>query len=275
MSTGIEWTDETWNPVTGCTPISTGCANCYARRMAKRLAGRFGYPEAPHEFDVTLHEERLAQPLRWKKPRRVFVVSMGDLFHEDVPFEYAAAVFGIIAHEDARDHTFQVLTKRPDRMAEFFKWLESTAAIEPDASVSGPVSRWANRALKHHRRAPCCYAPIWPNVWLGITAEDEIRFYERYPYLAQIDAVVRFVSMEPLLGPIRMGGATPDWVIVGGETGPSARRMDPAWAVAIQEHCLRNGVPFFYKGAGTSSLARSSPYYRLLDGRKWDGFPEG
>jgi protein gp37 len=258
-TTKIEWTNKTWNPITGCTKVSAGCQHCYAERMARRLAGRFGYPEAPHHFDVTLHPDRLDEPLRWRKPRRVFVCSMSDLFHEDVPDEYICDVFYTMHR--CTQHTFQVLTKRPARMLEWFN--------RPAASLS-----------KWHR-------PL-PNVWLGVTAENQKAADERIPLLLKCPAAVRFVSCEPLLGEIVLearpnencrscfgagfqrggmigdvechcwgdgylgsnGGPSLDWVIVGGESGPGARPMDPSWARSLRDQCQDAGVAFFFKQWG-------------------------
>ncbi len=223
--TKIEWADASWSPVTGCDPDDGGqseaCANCYARRMAKRLAGRFGYPEAPDEFKVTLHPDRLAYASAWKKPRRIFVVSMGDLFHEDVPFRFIERVFIEMGYADW--HTYMLLTKRPHRMLGYFEWLAN---------------------LGHASRHPL------PNVWLGVTAETEPRWRERVGILRQIPAAVRYISGEPLLSEILVGrgGLTDiDWVIVGAETGPGARYMDPAWARSIRDQCQAARVPFFFK----------------------------
>ena len=173
--TKIEWTDATWNPVTGCTKVSLGCKNCYAERMSSRLAGRYGYPEAPHEFDVTLHHDRLGQPLRWKKPRRIFVCSMSDLFHDDVPFTFIVQVFDKM--HIAPQHTYQVLTKRPRRMEAFIKAHEAWYA-----------------------------SPIPDNVYLGVSVENQAAANERREYLRQISAVVKIVSYEPALGPMDWTG---------------------------------------------------------------------
>jgi protein gp37 len=234
--TKIEWTDQTWNPVTGCTKISEGCAHCYAERMSKRLAGRCGYPEASHNFDVTLHPDRLDEPLHWRKPRRVFVVSMGDLFHEDIPDSFILEVFRVMGRQNTRQHTFQVLTKRPGRMKE---WI-SEYIVDRDGKPDP-----------------------FPNIWLGVTAENQERANERIPTLLQIPAAVRFVSVEPMLGPVDLSewinpqGATArddparysllDWVICGGESGPDARPMHPDWARSLRDQCQMAGVPFFMK----------------------------
>lgn len=202
----IEWTDATWSPVTGCAPISEGCQNCYAKRMANRLRGRCGYP-ADEPFKVTLHKDRLEEPLRLKKPRRVFVCSMGDLFHEDVPFEFIASVFGVMANSS--QNTYMVLTKRPQRMKEFFDWLYLSAASYyardhrtvpyDDDRINVFIMKIASEYginLDFMRK--------WPlfNVWLGVTAENQARADERIPILLQIPAAVRFVSCEPLLSAI-------------------------------------------------------------------------
>jgi protein gp37 len=223
--------------------------------MAKRLAGRYGYPPAPQEFEVTLHRDRLDQPLRWRKPRRVFVVSMGDLFHEVVPMDYISQVFGVMSQ--AKQHTFQVLTKRPMRLLQFYQRAQH-------------LNDWVSS---------------YPNVWVGITAEDQLRFYERYPYIAKIPAPVIFVSFEPLLSHIDMGGATPGWVICGGESGPGARPMSPTWARSLRDQCQCKGVPFFFKqwgdwvGPYSNEAARAGwdinikKGGRVLDGKVWNEYP--
>lgn len=284
--TKIEWTEYTWNPVTGCTPISEGCQNCYARRMANRLRGRCGYP-ADEPFKVTLRRERLIEPLKWKKPRRVFVCSMGDLFHEDVPFQFIATVFGVMANNS--QNIYIVLTKRPQRMKEFFDWLFSNAAKYyargyrtvpyDDDRINVLIMNIASEYginLDFMRQ--------WPlfNVWLGVTAENQQRADERIPILLQIPAAVRFVSVEPMLGPVDLtkinqgsdswinaltgdwigyhhyGGAKTvkeswpklDWCIVGGETGPGARPMHPDWVRSLRDQCQASGTKFFFKSWG-------------------------
>ena len=249
MSTKIEWADETWNPITGCSPVSAGCNNCYAKRMANRLRGRHGYP-ADNPFNVTLHPDRLEQPFRWLKPRKVFVCSMGDLFHEDVPFGFIAKVFGIM--HSAKQHIFMVLTKRPERVKEFFEWFTG----------SERCGTWPKE---------------YPHVMIGVTAENQEQADKRIPVLLQIPAAVRFVSVEPMLGPVRIkterelhedaagmnldpmffsfkginaNGIGVDWVICGGETGPGARPMHPDWARSLRDQCQAAGVPFFFKQWG-------------------------
>ncbi|MEM3587936.1 MAG: phage Gp37/Gp68 family protein [Candidatus Jordarchaeaceae archaeon] len=261
-TTKIEWADCVWNPVTGCTPVSEGCENCYARRMAYRLRGRFGYP-GDEQFRVTLHPERLLEPLKWQKPRRVFVCSMGDLFHENVPYDFLEQVF--FTMEEADHHTFMILTKRPRRALGFLKWL---------------ADRWSDWDVGEVWTPP-------PNIWIGVTAENQARADERIPILLQIPAAVRFVSVEPMLGPVdlsqwlearfceRHGQLCEeglswengqlvcryckrpverlrllDWVIAGGETGPNARPMHPDWVRSLRDQCRAAKVPFFFKQWG-------------------------
>ena len=262
--TKIEWADATFNPITGCTPISEGCEHCYAKRMATRLAGRYGYP-ADDPFRVTVHWDRIEEPLHWVKSRRIFVCSMGDLFHNDVPLNVTKDIFDVMRQAgNLYGHTFMVLTKRPKRMAEFIDLLQRDKG--PD------FRRW----------------PL-PFVWLGVTAENQARADERIPILLQIPAAVRFVSIEPMLGPISTRIHTPitgpgspqpaappswnvidtltryngtqdhkgrgaghvgpklGWVICGGETGPGARPMELSWARDLRDQCKASGVPFFFK----------------------------
>lgn len=253
--TKIEWADAVWNPVTGCTPVSQGCDNCYARRMAYRLRGRFGYPE-DEPFRPTPHMDRLNEPLRWKKPRRVFVSSMGDIFHPDIELLMLALIFDIIKR--CPQHTFMILTKRPEI------------------------------ALEHYHNTMLKPFFGMPNIWLGVTAENQQAADERIPILLQIPAAVRFVSVEPMLGPVdlsewlkevryceRHGQLCEegvrwendqlvckycrkpvdrihllDWVIVGGETGPGARPMHPNWVRSLRDQAVDAGVPFFFKSWG-------------------------
>jgi len=253
MPTNIEWTNETWSPITGCTPISEGCKNCYAKRMAKRLAGRYGYPEQPHEFDVTLHPEKLNQPLHWKKPRMIFVCSMGDLFHKDVEYEWIFKIFAVMSLN--QQHTFQILTKRPENMKKWFDYY----------SVGGfgtreIVKSRANK-IKGLTETPAGWTNMsWPlpNVWLGVTAENQQTANERIPGLLKTPAAVRFVSVEPMLEGMMVDGylnkdpnlATLDWVICGGETGPRAREMKTEWARDLYRQCKEDGAPFFFKKPG-------------------------
>lgn len=294
--TKIEWTHRpgtsgvTWNPISGCDPDdgyqSEACEHCWARRMSHRLAGRHGYPESPHQFDVTLHPDKLDAPLRWRKPRTVFVASMGDLFHEDAEDTWRIQVWRVM--EKALQHTFIVLTKRPAAMLDWFERVHS--------SDFGP------------------WPPVLPNVWLGVTAENQKRADERIPLLLQCPAAVRFVSIEPMLEPIiitphidimacfcgyrgfgeldtdpntEYGVKCPDcgaqryefglastmpdgglptisWVIVGGETGPGARTMDPGWAREIKRQCQEAGTPFFFK-----QMSKKAPIPDDLMIRQW------
>ncbi len=233
-ATRIEWTESSWNPVTGCTKVSEGCRNCYAERLAQRLC-RIGLSAYRNGFEVTLHPDVLPVPLSWKKPRYIFVNSMSDLFHEHVPSGFILDVFEVMKR--AEWHTFQVLTKRPDRL------------IELDSSLE-----WA------------------PNIWMGVTVESSEHLC-RLDCLRRTGAKVRFVSFEPLLGHITdadLHGI--DWAIVGGESGSGARRMEAEWALALRDACICEGVPFFFKQWGGS---RRKAAGRLLDGRIWDEMPRG
>ena len=280
-ATAIQWTDAVWNPVTGCTKVSAGCKNCYAERLAPRVfAGQMArvrdprtgavLGERPRRFtDVLTHTDRLDAPLRWRKPRRVFVNSMSDLFHEDVPDEFIAAVFGVMAF--ASQHTFQVLTKRPQRMREFFGF--------HDGELRANLMWWLNAACTHLpesrtfgiRKGRTWDALPLSNVWLGVSCEKQAAADERIPILLNTPAAVRFVSAEPLLGPIDVTGGLYvcdgdcsmseqphperplDWVIVGGESGPKARTCDVAWIRSIVKQCKTAGVPCFVKQLGANS----------------------
>jgi protein gp37 len=230
--TGIEWTDATWNPVTGCTKVIPGCKHCYAERLALRLKA-MGNPRYRNGFAVTLHPDLLTLPLRWRGCRRIFVNSMSDLFHEAVPDDFIRRVFEIMVQ--AHWHIFQILTKRAERLAEL-----------------APKLPWP------------------PNVWQGVSVENA-RHTWRIIHLQKVPAAVRFLSVEPLLGPI------PDlplddihWVIVGGESGPRHRPMDPAWVRHIRDQCLAIGVPFFFKQWGGRTPRAKG---RVLDGATWDDMP--
>lgn len=248
----IEWTDSTWNPVTGCTKISPGCKNCYAERFAERWRGT---PNHPYEqgFDLRLWQDRLRYPLEWKRSRMIFVNSMSDLFHKDVPDRFVTAVFAVMC--EARQHVFQLLTKRPERMVEWF------AKHYPFAD-----SKLTDRTLP-------------PNIWIGVSVENQ-DYVWRIDYLKQVPARVRFLSIEPLLGPVRL---TRDhlrgihWVIVGGESGPGARPMDSSWAKDVRDQCQKYNVPFFFKqwGAYTPEGRKvgKKAAGRLLDGQTWDELP--
>ena len=229
----IEWTDMTWNPVTGCTKISPGCKNCYAHRMAHRLHA-MGQPRYRNNFDVTLHPDLLEQPLRWAQPRKIFVNSMSDLFHPDVPAEFIQAAFDVMGQ--AYWHTFQILTKRSDRLVE----------------LAGRL-------------------PWHDNVWMGVSVENKDYTY-RIDHLRKVRAAVRFLSVEPLLGPIpKLPLQGIDWVIVGGESGPRCRKIEPQWVRQIRDRCIALGVPFFFKQWGGTRKKSSG---RELDGRTWDEMPD-
>lgn len=322
----IEWTDATWNPVTGCSKVSPGCAHCYAETLAlTRLAGRPGYggkPWVPENAadNVVLRPERLRLPLTWREPRRIFVNSMSDLFHELVPIEYVARVFDVMASAtlvcehrrwDDHDaecwtgprHTFQVLTKRPERMRHVIEELPHHVAErwrgDSTIAIAMEVGDW----------------PL-PNVWLGTSVENQTWADRRIPELLATPAAVRFLSCEPLLGPLDLGvglrvswqcsgcrryysgrhretcpdcgavgywtgshafnrpdgqtGPGIDWVIVGGESGPEHRPVDPAWVRSVRDQCQATGVPFLFKQWGGRTSKSGG---RELDGRTWDGFP--
>lgn len=231
-NSSIEWTEATWNPVTGCDKVSPGCAHCYAERMTKRLQG-MGQPNYRRGFELTLQPHMLEHPLRWKKPRRIFVNSMSDLFHHKVPRHFIQDVFNVMRR--AHWHQFQILTKRADRLAELDGDLE------------------------------------WPsNVWMGVSVENA-RFLHRVPLLVSTGAAVKFLSLEPLLGPLpNLDLRGVDWVIVGGESGPKARPMEKAWVKDIQRCCEEAAVPFFFKQWGGVFKKNSG---RTLDGRAWNEMP--
>lgn len=235
-TTAIEWTNATWNPVTGCTKISPGCDNCYAERLSERFRGVPGHPFETG-FDLRLRAERLRQPLRWRKPMMIFVNSMSDLFHKDIPKEFVSGVFDTM--EAADWHQFQVLTKRSSRMRDF-----------------------VNARYRH--------SPPPPHIWLGVSIEDGRR-RARVDHLRQTKAAVRFLSVEPLIGPVgQIDLAGIHWVIVGGESGPLARRIEKDWVVEIRNQCARQCVAFFFKQWGGRTPKAGG---RLLDGRTWDEWP--
>ncbi len=229
----IEWTEATWNPVTGCTKVSQGCKHCYAELLASRLRA-MGQPNYSNGFRLTLQPHMLELPLRWKRPLRIFVNSMSDLFHEDVPVEYIARVFEVM--EISNWHTFQVLTKRASRLA----------------------------ALASALR--------WPeNVWVGVSVENADNL-DRVEKLREVPAAVKFLSLEPLLGPLSgLNLKDVQWVIVGGESGPKARSVDREWILDIRNKCLAGRVPFFFKQWGGANKKAAG---RLLDGRTWDEMPQ-
>lgn len=238
QQSAIEWTDATWNPVRGCTKISPGCKHCYAETFAERFRGVPGHPYE-YGFDLRLIPDKLAEPLRWKSPRMIFVNSMSDLFHQDVPDDYIVAVCRVM--ELAPWHTFQVLTKRSERM----------------------------RDLLQGRLA---FAACLPNIWWGVSVEDRRYGVPRIEHLRAAPARVRFLSVEPLLkdlGQLSLGGI--HWVIVGGESGPGARPMDEKWALSLRDQCSQMGVPFFFKQWGG---VQKGKHGRMLGGRTYDELPQ-
>lgn len=229
----IEWTDATWNPVTGCDKVSPGCKHCYAERMSKRLMA-MGNRNYQNGFNLSLQPHMLDLPLQWKNPKRIFVNSMSDLFHDEVPLSYVKQVFDVMRR--ANWHQYQVLTKRAKRVHELSAELE-----------------WA------------------PQIWMGVSVENE-EYLNRIDHLRETGAHIKFLSLEPLLGPlgsINLQGI--DWAIVGGESGPGARPMDPAWVADIRDQCVRAGVAFFFKQWGGVRKKRTG---RTLEGRTWDQMPE-
>jgi protein gp37 len=229
----IEWTDATWNPVTGCTKISPGCKHCYAERLAHRLQA-MGQANYRNGFKVTLQPQMMELPLHWKTPKRIFVNSMSDLFHEEVPTDYIKQVFDVMRR--AHWHQYQVLTKRSERVLTLSKEL-----------------KWA------------------PQIWMGVSVENE-KYEERIDDLRKTGAHVKFLSLEPLLGPLpklKLRGI--DWVIVGGESGPGARQIELAWVTDLRDQCIKSGVAFFFKQWGGVQKSKTG---RTLEGRTWDEMPE-
>ncbi len=229
----IEWTDATWNPVTGCTKISPGCKHCYAERLANRLQV-MGQNNYRNGFEVTLQPQMLDRPLKWGRSKRIFVNSMSDLFHKDVPLDYILRVFDVMRLADW--HQYQILTKRAERLEQLNRYLP-----------------WA------------------PQIWMGVSVENA-DYVERIDHLRRTGAHIKFLSLEPLLGPLpslNLQGI--DWAIVGGESGPGARPIDPAWVTDIRDQCVRAGVGFFFKQWGGVNKKRTG---RTLEGRTWDEMPK-
>lgn len=229
----IEWTESTWNPLTGCNKVSAGCKYCYAERFSKRLKA-MGVPSYMNGFKLTLHPEVLEAPLSWKKPQMIFVNSMSDLFHEKVPIAFIQKVFDVMTR--ANQHTFQILTKRSERL------------------------RLLNSEIS------------WPdNVWMGVSVENE-KVIHRIDDLRQTNARIKFLSLEPLLGPLsNLNLKDIDWAIAGGESGPGSRPMEPDWVRGIRDQCNNQNVPFFFKQWGGIFKKKNG---RLLDGKYWDQMPE-
>lgn len=327
--TKIEWTDASWNPISGCSKVSAGCKNCYAEAMARRFNKEWKpwtAANAAHNVRMNLHPV-LEIPLRWRKPRKVIVCSMGDLFHDEVRDEFIARVFAVMVK--ARKHIFQVLTKRPGRMEALLN------SRKFNDSVSGQIAHWLSpRKVEHWYHDPHLFTWPLPNVWLGVTAENQANADERIPLLLKTPAAVRFVSIEPLIEPVDLGDFPPfcwpnidpgttaqiremwgpklpensvnaqipeiRWVIVGGESGPKARPMHPAWVRSIRDQCQAAGVPFHFKQHGEwvgqddfpqsiafwegpeHSFGDGAVVYRVgktaagreLDGRTYDQYPE-
>lgn len=229
----IEWTNSTWNPVTGCDKVSAGCAHCYAERFAERFRGVPGHP-FKQGFDLKLWPERLELPLTWKTPKTIFVNSMSDLFHKDIPLRFIQKTFEVM--KQAHWHTFQVLTKRAERLEEL-----------------SPKLSWA------------------PNIWMGVSVESE-RFTYRIDHLRKTKAHIKFLSLEPLLGPLsNLNLKGIDWAIVGGESGPGARPMDGSWVLEIKRQCAKAKVPFFFKQWGGVWKKRNG---RTLQGKTWNDMPK-
>ena len=288
----IEWCDATWNPVMGCTPVSQGCTRCFARAMIRRFAGCKGWPNAPGR--ITLFPERLEQPLRWGGHKKIFVCDMGDLFHEDVPLDYIADVFNIMAQ--CQQHTFQILTKRPAR---------ARAVISDLHEWNYADTTWTGIFPSSMTDAPF---PL-PNVHLGVSVENQATVDERREYLRQTPAAVKFVSYEPALGPVDWAGwGFVNQIISGGESGPKARPSYPYWHRNTRDFCQANGIAYFFKGWGawapyiessfvgeiTGHMVLSDGTFgefgdgkpgvgmsrvgkkragRLLDGKEWNEFP--
>jgi len=239
--TKIEWSDFTWSPITGCTPLSEGCANCYARQMAQRLKGRYGYPKV-NPFRVTFHQDKLYEPLHWRKPRRIFVCSMGDLFHEDVKMDWIYEVWQVM--ERCPQHIFMILTKRPERMKSLLAGI--ITGCKPD-----------------HRQ----------HIWLGVTAENQKRADERIPILLEVPAKIKFVSFEPLLEAcgLKRYGSGLDWIIAGCESGPNRRKAEAWWFRRLKDQCQYSNTAFFLKQMEVDGKIVKCP---KLDGKVWAEYPK-
>jgi protein gp37 len=309
----IEWTDASWNPVTGCSKVSPGCAHCYAESFTRRMSSVWGVPDLPWTPEnagqnVILHPDRLEQPLRWKRPRMIFVNSMSDLFHEEVPDEFIAQVFAVMAL--APRHTFQVLTKRPERMRDLLKSWRFCKQTMQAIFDTGAEHGIANVFIVADELSGRSFAEVLPNVWLGVSIENR-RYVYRADVLRETPAAVRFISAEPLLGPLvydegsYVGGyedANPifspagwsdrerfdgpqldlagiDWLIVGGESGPGHRPMREEWVRDLRDTCAATRplfgshgrrTAFFFKQHGGATPKAGG---RELDGRTWDEMP--
>lgn len=299
----IEWTEATWNVLGGCKEVSPGCRNCYAKGMAHRFSKPGAWGEGLTQISkggvmwsgkVRLRPEMLRTPLSWRRPRKIFVCSTSDLFHPDVPLYYVAAVFGIMAM--CPQHTFQVLTKRPERAATFFSrnFHPSMSAMISDTDMEWSKGEKACADLAYARQTLVNMGIVsydeatkgmtglqWPlrNVWLGVSAEDQKHYDERAMILRNLPAAVRFVSAEPLLGPISIEGSYQDWVITGGESGHGARLCDGDWIRQMRDRCKEQGVAFFFKQWGrfdeSGAALGKGKTGNLLDGKTHMEFPHG
>jgi protein gp37 len=232
LTSAIEWTESTWNPVTGCTKVSPGCKNCYAERMALRLQA-MGSPQYRNGFTLTMHYNSLSLPLQWKKPQKIFVNSMSDLFHDQVTDGFIMSVVDTM--KNANWHNYQILTKRSERLLHL-----------------APMINWTD------------------HIWMGVTVESADYIF-RIEHLRRLNSRIKFISFEPLLGPIRNVDFTGiDWVIVGGESGPHARPLDRSWVVDLRDQCTEQNVPFFFKQWGGFNKKKAG---RMLEGRVWDEMP--
>lgn len=244
LQSEIEWTDATWNPVTGCTEVSPGCDHCYARTFAERFRGVPGHPYE-QGFDLRLWPERLNYPLQWKKPRRIFTNSMSDLFHKDVPDDFILQVFGVMVQADW--HTFQVLTKRSSRLARL-----APRITQYIGQLTGQIGLWPS------------------HIWIGVSVET-MQYSWRVDQLRKVPASVRFISAEPLLGSLhQLDLSGIHWLIAGGESGPGHRTCDLTWIRELRDICQTSGVAFFFKQWGGRTPKAGG---RLLDGRTWDEYP--
>lgn len=295
--TGIAWTDATWNPLRGCSKVSAGCKNCYAEKVASRFSG----PGAPYEGtirdgrwsgQIRLVPELLSQPLKWKRPRRIFVNSMSDLFHEGVSFEYIAAVFAVMA--TARRHTFQVLTKQPSRALEFFRWVSGVRCAGSSSKTTRDAYAGSCTVAGFHVGELCDVfdsADPWPiqNVHLGVSVEDQSTADARIPLLLQCPAAVHFASYEPALSAVdwrdwwiarpgfggNYGAGRLDWIIIGGESGPGARPFHLGWALSVIRQCREPGVAVFVKQLGARPiLSEDEPRFRDRAGADPSEWPE-
>lgn len=305
MGTKIQWADERWNPIVGCSPISEGCKKCYAARFAKRLHGRYGYPDK-NPFQVTFHADRMIEPFRWRKARRIFLGSMTDLFHKDVKEHLLDRVFGVVAacerNECLGQHVFMVLTKRPERMRRYFSATDLRERLARTGANMMEDGDCVHDAILYEK------GPLL-NLWLGVSAENQKAADARIPILLDTPATIRFVSVEPMLELVDLSsylrcegcGYTKadkslhgdhrlckhpsnalDWGICGGETGSGARPMAVCAATHLRDSFLEAGVPFFFKGHGTYNRNAQGLQFvsdpnntgRLLNGREWNEFPE-